>query len=483
MKKRALWIFDKNYLMLTYLSVSSFIDHCDVIVTLVYCGDKMDEADKNIFSGLDTKVEFFNFDVDVSSHEPHLQANILNRFARLHFTRLFENDLLFMIDSDVGFSSSLKDEILEVESQFQLDSTAIPMISGVVEFLDAKDAYLYFKTEDKNGFTMKIPIDEKDRTYHSIYGSEWQSLVDGFQFNNGFLIFYKARTLIDQWEEYYLRGLKNKNINPLDDQVPLAAAIQKTECNYWKMGRKWNSLGDLGGSFIMFHAWGGEWKIEIDQVMRNGTSTSDYGEICKKYLPTCPPTWLEKFSADLLSFPIRYRNIKGGFQHGTIFTDLMKELNEGYIVEVGTYKGRSTCFLAELIKATGKKIKFHSIDHFERDDTDIDSVKANLIRAGVESYVEVIEAHSLEASNSYESKELDFVFLDTESPADMLWDELEAWYDKVKDGGILGGYDHSIHDTVFKSYDCVIARFCEKHKLPLRTYEYQFLIKKPLESV
>ena len=483
MTKRALWIFDENYLLLTYLSVSSFIKHCDVIPTLIFCGGEMKANDKSVFLELDPSVEILYFDVDVSQWEEHMQANILNRLARLHYTRLFEDDLLFMIDSDVAFNSELKKDILEVEAKFRGEVDTLPMISGVVEFMSASDAYLYFKKKVSKGFTRKTTEVARINSYETIYGLGWKSLIQGFQFNNGFLIFYKARKLVDQWEKYYLDGLKNEDINPLDDQVPLAAAIQKTKCIYWKMDSKWNSLGDLNGSFNMFHAWGGEWKMEIDHVIRNQKATSDYGVICMDFIASCPERWIVKFNEDLKDFPYRYRHIKGAFDHGTVFTDLLERLDEGHIVEVGTYKGRSACFVAELIKAKEKDIIFETIDHYDRSDIDRQSVLRNLENAGVESYVKVIESESLNASSFYDSNQLDFVFLDTDSPPEALEEELVAWYDKIKEGGILGGYDHSIHDTVYQNYTCITSDFCKKNKIPLRTYEYQFLIQKPYKTI
>ncbi len=482
MKKRALWIFDENYIMLTYLSVCSFVEHCDVVVTLIYCNGEMAARDRKAFTDLNAEVEIYHFDADVSQYDECMQANILNRFARLHYTRLFENDLLFMVDSDVAFGPSLKEDYLEVLAYYKANEDKSPMISGVVEFLSASDAYLYFKRKDEHGFTRKTPEKDQIYAYESIYGDGWQSLIRGFQFNNGFLIFYKARPLIDQWETYYLDGLKNKEINPLDDQVPLAAAIQKTGCAHWQMESKWNSLGDLNGPFNMFHAWGGEWKIEIDQVLVHNTPSSDYGKICQKYLDNSPDHWISMFKDDLKSIPYRYRNIKGAFDHGTVFSDLVREMEAGHVVEVGTYQGRSACFVAELIKAADKNIVFETIDHFERPETSKEYVISNLEKAEVGSFVNVIESHSLEASKLYDSNQLDFVFLDTDSGAEELTKELEAWYDKVKEGGVLAGYDYTIHDTVFKSYDCVSASFCDKHSVPLRTYEYQFLIQKPFKS-
>jgi len=479
MRKRALWIFDESYAMLTYLSVCSFIKGCDAIVTLIWCGGNMTDDEKMIFEQIDAPVEIYHFSADVSIYEEHLQSNILNRLARLHYTRMFSEDLLFMIDSDVAFGDTLSDEMQEIDRYFYENENDPPLISGVVEFLAASDAYLYFKKKDKNGFTRKTPSYKKTEVYNSIYGKDWAKSMQGFQYNNGFLIFYRATKLIDQWERYYLEGLKYAEVNPLDDQVPLAAAIQNTKCRHWLMPPKWNSLGDLQGPFVMFHAWGGEWKIEIDQVLRNKTATSTYGQLIKPYLPDCPQKWITQFNENLKSFPYRYRYIQGTFDHGTVFTDLMRELTEGHIVEVGTYKGRSACFLAELIKNQKKDIRFDTVDHFERADTSYDLVQSNLARADVSDYVNVIQNSSLKAARTYATHQLDFVFLDTDSEATDLEKELEIWYAKVKPGGILAGYDHTIHDTIFQSYHCVTAAFCQQKRIPLRSYEYQFIIQKP----
>lgn len=483
MKKRGLWIFDDNYLMLTYLSVCSFIEHCDVIPTLIFCGKEMKDVDREVFQALDSRLEIYNFNADVSEWEPHLRANILNRLARLHYTRLFEGDLIFMIDSDVAYSASLKDDFKEIEARYQSDSEALPMIAGVVEFLNAADAFLYFRKRDERAYIRKTTEDAKLSSYFSVYGDEWKRLLRGFQLNNGFLIFYKARPLIDKWEEYYLAGLGNPDINPLDDQVPLAAAIQKAECKYWRMDPKWNSLGDRSGEYTMFHAWGGAWKSEIDQVLRNGIPTSDYGKICQQYLHQCPASWIDDFNQDLNSTPYRYRQISGVFDHATVFSDFIEELDEGHIVEVGTYKGRGACFVAELIKSSNKNITFDTIDNFERADTDLETVNNSLTDADVKPYVNVIESDSVEAAEMYASDQLDFVFLDIFSKPDILKKELDVWFDKIKEGGVLAGYDLSIHDTVNKNYDCATDIFCKRHDIPLRTYEHQFIIRKPFKTI
>lgn len=479
MRKRALWIFDEAFCMLTYLSVRSFLESCDAIITLVYCGEEMKPEDEAMFLKLETNVEIHSYNTSLDKYEPRFHAHIRNRLARMHFARLYEDDLLFMIDSDVAFAHSIEDDFKEIEEHFESKDSNGPIIAGVVEFLSARDAYLYFKKKTSSGFTRKVPELNQVAGYQHVYGEDWPLLTDGFQYNNGFLIFYQARELIDQWEEYYLTGLDCADINPLDDQVPLSAAIQKTDCDYWLMDRKWNSLGDLNGSFNMFHAWGGEWKIEIDHVLRNKTAVSGFGEICVDILDDCAEHWINDFRESLTSIPYRYRHIHGAFDHGTVFTDLLSELDEGYIVEVGTYKGRSACFVAELIRNSEKAIKFDTIDHFLRDDTSKSMVINNLHRAGVGEFVDVIEADSLSASQNYHSEQLDFIFLDTDSPAEALERELEAWYAKLKAGGVIAGYDHTIHDTVFKSYDCVVTSFCEKYEIPVSTYEYQFVIRKP----
>ena len=119
------------------------------------------------------------------------------------------------------------------------------------------------------------------------------------------------------------------------------------------------------------------------------------------------------------------------------------------------------------------------IDNYERDDTSPELVLENLKKADVDEFVDVINADSIECSERYDNGQLDFIFLDTDSPGEYLKSELEVWYPKLKAGGILAGYDHTIHDTVFKSLDCVSSDFCSGKKIPLRTYEYQFIIQKP----
>lgn len=55
---------------------------------------------------------------------------------------------------------------------------------------------------------------------------------------------------------------------------------------------------------------------------------------------------------------------------------------------------------------------------------------------------EVIRATSLEASKSFREGQFDFVYIDAQHHYEAVMQDLELWYPKVREGGILAGHDY-----------------------------------------
>ncbi|RZK26076.1 MAG: class I SAM-dependent methyltransferase, partial [Flavobacterium sp.] len=125
-------------------------------------------------------------------------------------------------------------------------------------------------------------------------------------------------------------------------------------------------------------------------------------------------------------------------------------VNEG--VEVGVWKGEFSNFLLSNWK--GKVL--HSIDPWRTfdDDTYIDDMNISQpefdkIHDEVQSKLNrfrtrsnIVRNTSINAVQEFTDNSLDFVYLDGRHDYDGIAEDILAWYDKVKIGGIICGHDY-----------------------------------------
>ena len=147
--------------------------------------------------------------------------------------------------------------------------------------------------------------------------------------------------------------------------------------------------------------------------------------------------------------------IPGWFNFSDFYVKIIKRFHKAHFVEVGGFLGASCCFMANLIKKSGKEIKFDVIDIWE--DTGSVSQKKitrklkksiyeefleNVRRAGAQN-INPIKMDSISASALYEDESLDFVFIDACHQYEAVSMDIKHWLPKIKPGGILAGHDFS----------------------------------------
>jgi len=156
-----------------------------------------------------------------------------------------------------------------------------------------------------------------------------------------------------------------------------------------------------------------------------------------------------------------YDRLPGWCDFADLYADRVAAASDGaHFVEVGTYAGKSAACMAVEIANSGKRIRFDACDTFEgvarsnfhsdrdfldqesRRDEDgslVTNTRANL--APVADFVNIRVGESLALAKTYADASLDFVFLDDDHSTGHVLKELNAWWPKVKPGGMLAGHD------------------------------------------
>ena len=185
-----------------------------------------------------------------------------------------------------------------------------------------------------------------------------------------------------------------------------------------------------------------------------------------------------------------------------IYPQMVEQAQNGdHFVEIGTFLGQSTSYMCQLIKDSGKDIKFDSIDlfwpiqhvinnwessghpeEFNQYLTDLmeefnlstpDIIKHPLRILGVDEYVNLITCDERYAHRIYEDNSIQFLWIDGDHGKDIVYNDLVNFWPKIKSGGTIGGDD--IHyDEVLDD----VEKFSKEYDVKVK-YDYNsFLITK-----
>jgi len=153
-----------------------------------------------------------------------------------------------------------------------------------------------------------------------------------------------------------------------------------------------------------------------------------------------------------------YENIQGWFIYTALYDAVVNMFeDDAHFVEVGSWRGRSTAYLAVNIANSKKNIKLDAIDTWRGsagedvhqndpsviNDTLYDEFIANM--EPVKHIVNPIRMDSKEAVNLYADDSLDFVMIDAGHDYESVKTDIENFLKKVRPGGMIAGDDHSIY--------------------------------------
>lgn len=156
----------------------------------------------------------------------------------------------------------------------------------------------------------------------------------------------------------------------------------------------------------------------------------------------------------------------GDFEFYKFAINQLKE-NISHVVEIGSYKGRSSSFMAVELINLNKNVKFDCVDTWQgsEEHKDIQAIKENRLfeefqnnMKSVEGFYNAIIMPSTEAAKNYPDNSLDLVFIDAAHDYENVKSDILAWLPKVRTGGIISGHDyHQNWPGVIKAVNEIIT--------------------------
>ena len=201
--------------------------------------------------------------------------------------------------------------------------------------------------------------------------------------------------------------------------------------------------------------------------------------------------------------PHSYKDVPGWINDAEdVYPEMVNEAQDGdHFVEIGTFLGQSTTYMAELIKKSKKKISFDTIDlywlipHTINNYKDAghpksfyeyyssivkewglniaDIIKHPMRNIGVDKYVNFITCDEQYAYRLYEDNSIQFLWIDGDHGPNVVYNHLINFWPKLKRGGVIGGDDIEYQGVLDD-----IKRFTKDNNIEV-TYSYNgFKIRK-----
>lgn len=135
--------------------------------------------------------------------------------------------------------------------------------------------------------------------------------------------------------------------------------------------------------------------------------------------------------------------MEGWFDFREIYDHLARTLPEdGTFVEVGSWKGKSICYLADRLADLQKSTDVIAVDTFQGDPgTGAQDVWEDFLRNTESRDISHIATDSVCAAKRFSDHHFDGVFIDAAHDYENVKADIAAWLPKVRPGGFFGGHD------------------------------------------
>jgi predicted O-methyltransferase YrrM len=183
-----------------------------------------------------------------------------------------------------------------------------------------------------------------------------------------------------------------------------------------------------------------------------------------------------------------YQNIQGWFSFAPLYAAMVSKFDNAIFVEVGSWFGRSSAYMAVEIINQNKNIKFYCVDTWEGSPElqDWDAVKNKTLYDDflsnikpVKEIINPIKSTSVEASKLFKDNSIDFCFIDADHTYEKVKEDIEHWYPKVKNKRVIAGHDYPGHPDVKRA----VEEFANNNNLflfKLEKVDCWFIIKNHL---
>jgi hypothetical protein len=163
-----------------------------------------------------------------------------------------------------------------------------------------------------------------------------------------------------------------------------------------------------------------------------------------------------------------FNEIPGWFAYEELYNAMVETAPHGSnFVEVGSWFGKSTNYLATKIRESKKNINFTCVDTWKG--TDDEELHQNIVGAFngdifyefVDNTVlsnnyatfDIIKDTSHNAANQFQNNSINFIMLDAGHSYESLMEDIKLWYNKVTPGGIISGDDYGVFSGVTQAAD------------------------------
>ena len=164
-----------------------------------------------------------------------------------------------------------------------------------------------------------------------------------------------------------------------------------------------------------------------------------------------------------------YESIPGWFSYDYLYRDAVDRAEDGAVfVEIGSFKGRSSAFMAVEIINSGKKIQFDCIDPQEllshyadsaKDQPEVfegyNSVDFHKRLEPVQGTYNLIKETSNTAVNRYSDGTIDFLMIDGDHTYEAVKNDILNFIPKMKVGGVITGDDAFAEEVRNAAIDAV----------------------------
>lgn len=163
------------------------------------------------------------------------------------------------------------------------------------------------------------------------------------------------------------------------------------------------------------------------------------------------------------------------------YTEKAKNIKDGVIIEIGVFGGVSILSIADICIKNNTKI--YGIDPWEllslynerpMKDNELKNYRETMkghrlnleriIEAQKYEHIELIKGFSVQEANKFEDKSVDLVYIDANHSYDSTLADINAWYPKLKKGGILSG-----DDFTWSGVKKAVCEFCNEHNFKFKS--------------